>query len=271
MIEPKKPLGQHFLIDKNIIQKIIKRARLKLSDIVVEIGAGRGELTFPLAQKVTHVFAIEKDKELFYLLKDCIRERRINNITLVKEDALKWDFSEACPQKKLVVVGNIPYSISSPLINRLIKDKAFIERAIIMLQMEFAKRLIAAPNTKEYGSITVLLRYHATVKKLFEVSRNVFLPKPDVDSMVVEIVFNKKCHGIDENIFSLLVHGAFAHRRKNILNSLSKYFEHRGIKKQDLKEMLKKCNIDPHKRAESLDVEDFLCLASFLDQSSLIP
>ncbi len=266
MIKPKKSLGQHFLLDKNIIQKIIKKARLRPDDIVVEIGAGKGELTFPLAYEVAHVFAIEKDNKLFSLLRDSIVQKGISNVTLVKEDVLKCDFSEIRPlikERKAVVLGNIPYNISSPLIEKLIEKKALIERAVIMLQVEFARRLVAFPNTKEYGALTVVLGYHATVRKLFEVSRNAFFPRPKVDSMVVEIVFDKEYPEVDESSFRLFVHGAFAHRRKKIINSLAGYLGPMGIGKEELGQMLKRCGIDPDKRAQSLGIEDFLCLASF--------
>ena len=165
-------------------------------------------------------------------------------------------------------MGNIPYNISSPLIDKLIRSKNIIKKAIIMFQLEFAKRLIASSGTKEYGIITLILKYHASVKKLFDISKNAFFPKPNVDSTLIEIKFDQTYPEINEDIFNIIVHGAFAYRRKNILNSLSRYLKDKniGINKETLRQIMEKCKIDPEKRAESLEIDDFLSLTTFLAQ-----
>ncbi len=257
---PKKSLGQHFLKDKNIIRKIIKEADLRKDEIALEIGAGKGELTIPLSKEAGHVIAIEKDKELCNILEEKIKEEGIRNITVINEDILKWDFSNL--PKKTTVLGNIPYNISSPLIERLIENRSLIKKAIIMFQLEFAERLIASAGSKKYGAISVIVRYFADIKKLFYVSKNVFYPRPKVDSMVVMIRFKEDVEEIDEEIFKKTVHSAFAYRRKNLLNSMFRYFksERPDLKKEQIEEAIRRCNIEPEIRAESLTVDDFLRL-----------
>ncbi len=266
-MKAKKALGQHFLIDKNIINKIIKNARLREDDLIIEIGAGHGELTLPLSEQVRHVFAIEKDAGLCYKLKKSIKDKKIKNITVIKGDILKLDLKEIgdFSEKKPVVMGNIPYNISSLILKKLIDNKAFLSKAVLMFQLEYAKRLTASPGTKEYGALTLLISYHATVKELFQVSRNVFYPKPSVDSMVVEITFDKS-YPVEEYLFRYVVNATFSHRRKNILNSLFYYMRDVGISKEQLKKLLSEAEIAPDMRAEALEMSDFLRLSAKLKE-----
>jgi len=267
-MRPKKALGQHFLVDKNIINKIIKNARLKEDDLIIEFGAGHGELTLPLSEQVRHVFAIEKDAGLCYRLKKSIKDRKIKNITVIKEDILKLDLKEIgdFSKEKPVVMGNIPYNISSLILKKLVESKELISRAVLMFQLEYAKRLTALPRTKEYGALTLLVSYHATVKELFQISRNVFYPKPSVDSMLVEIRFDRPYPGIEEHIFRYVVNATFSHRRKNILNSLFAYMRGIGISKEQLKKLLSEADISPNLRAEVLEMDDFLRLSAKLKE-----
>jgi len=266
-MKAKKALGQHFLIDKNIINKIIKNARLREDDLIIEIGAGHGELTLPLSEQVRHVFAIEKDAGLCYKLKKSIKDKKIKNITVIKGDILKLDLKEIgdFSEKKPVVMGNIPYNISSLILKKLIDNKALLSKAVLMFQLEYAKRLTASPGTKEYGALTLLISYHATVKELFQVSRNVFYPKPSVDSMVVEITFDKS-YPVEEYLFRYVVNATFSHRRKNILNSLFYYMRDVGISKEQLKKLLSEAEIAPDMRAEALEMSDFLRLSAKLKE-----
>ncbi len=266
-MKAKKALGQHFLIDKNIINKIIKNARLREDDLIIEIGAGHGELTLPLSEQVRHVFAIEKDAGLCYKLKKSIKDKKIKNITVIKGDILKLDLKEIgdFSEKKPVVMGNIPYNISSLILKKLIDNKELLSKAVLMFQLEYAKRLTASPGTKEYGALTLLISYHATVKELFQVSRNVFYPKPSVDSMVVEITFDKS-YPVEEYLFRYVVNATFSHRRKNILNSLFYYMRDVGISKEQLKKLLSEAEIAPDMRAEALEMSDFLRLSAKLKE-----
>ena len=262
----KKRLGQHFLVEPKIIHKIIACARFTESDLVLEIGPGKGALTLPLARSVGRVVAIEKDALLVSLLQKRLNRAGINNVTLINHDILKWDFNEMRPpsSNRLLVIGNLPYNISSPVLDKLIKNRNLIGRAVLMFQLEVAKRLTASPGGKAYGAMTLLVQYHAHTRMLLEVSKDAFNPKPKVDSMVLELDFKKPYpkRGIDEDKFSKMVKAAFAHRRKTMLNSL------RGVSpswnSDVLLDAMKKCEIDLKRRAETLDMDEFLCLTDAL-------
>lgn len=263
---PKKRLGQHFLKDKGIISEIIKKARFDQSDQVLEIGAGLGALTLPLAGSVHLISAIEKDPSLTDMLKKRLSSAGINNVILVNDDILKLDFNRLrkMTEKKIKVIGNLPYNISSPILEKLVENRNLVSRAILMFQAELARRLIARPGNKDYGAMTVLIQYHAHLSPLLEVPKESFYPRPKVDSMVLELDFERPhTRRIeDEANFKTVVKGAFAHRRKTLLNSLKQAVF--SLSSEEILGALEKCGIDPHKRAETLDIDDFLCLSSAL-------
>jgi 16S rRNA (adenine1518-N6/adenine1519-N6)-dimethyltransferase len=263
---PKKRLGQHFLKDKGIISEIIKKARFEQSDQVLEIGAGLGALTLPLAGSVHLISAIEKDSSLTDMLKKRLTSEGINNVILVNDDILKLDFNRLrkMTEKKIKVIGNLPYNISSPFLEKLVENRNLVSRAILMFQAELARRLIAKPGNKDYGAMTVLIQYHAHLSPLLEVPKESFYPRPKVDSMVLELDFERPhTRRIeDEANFKTVVRGAFAHRRKTLLNSLKQALF--SLSSEEILGALEKCDIDPHKRAETLDIDDFLCLSSAL-------
>ena len=267
-LRPDKRLGQHFLTDKNIINKIIDISGINSSDDILEIGPGMGALTVPLAFKVNSVVAVEKDRRMVDFLQEILAKNKIENVTLINEDILKTDIQKISYGKKnmLKVAGNLPYNISSPLLEKLIANKEYINKAFLMFQHEFAGRLTALPGNREYGSITVMTRYQAKVTKLLEVNRNVFYPRPKVGSLVVEIDMEKPypARAMDDKIFKLVVKGSFAQRRKTIKNSLkviSPYFSGEQILKA-----LGECGIDPGRRAETLDMDEFLSLSDTLSK-----
>ena len=269
---PKKRLGQHFLKDEGIIHEIIVRAGFEKSDQILEIGAGLGALTLPLAGYVHKIFAVEKDARLTDMLRKRLSFKGINNITLINDDILKLDFIKVLPpaKKKIKAIGNLPYNISSPFLEKLVKNRDLVSKAILMFQSELARRLIASPGSKEYGAITVLIQYHAHISPLLEVPTEAFYPRPKVGSMVLELDFEKPHprKAEDEERFMMVVKGAFAHRRKTLINSLR---EAPSFYSRD--KMLKamgKCAIDPEKRAETLAIDDFLCLSSALAQGHVI-
>lgn len=263
---PKKRLGQHFLKDKGIISEIIKKARFEQSDQVLEIGAGLGALTLPLAGSVHLISAIEKDPSLTDMLKKRLSSAGINNVILVNDDILKLDFNRLrkMTEKKIKIIGNLPYNISSPILEKLVENRNLVSRAILMFQAELARRLIARPGNKDYGAMTVLIQYHAHLSPLLEVPKESFYPRPKVDSMVLELDFERPhTRRIeDEANFKTVVKGAFAHRRKTLLNSLKQAVF--ALSREEILGALEKCGIDPHKRAETLDIDDFLCLSSAL-------
>jgi len=267
---PNKRLGQHFLKDPNIIHEIISRAGFSPSDHVLEIGAGMGALTIPLSESVRHISAVEKDTRLTRFLGKRLSREGIKNVTLINEDILKFDINglQTLPGEKIQVIGNLPYNISSPLLEQLINHRKMVSRAILMFQAELARRLVSPPGSKVYGAITVLIQYHAGISPLFEVSNGAFYPKPKVGSMVLELDFNRPHPGRagDEKLFTSVVRSAFAHRRKTIINSL------KGspipCPYEVFSEALNHCAIDPGKRAEELNIDDFLCLTAALARIS---
>ena len=268
--QPKKRLGQHFLRDMGIVHKIIQKANLDPSDYVLEIGSGLGALTLPLAGSVHHVAAVEKDPRLAEMLKNRLALDDINNVRLINDDILQIEL-ERIPgrsAKKMKVVGNLPYNISSPFLEKLVENRNLVNKAILMFQLELARRLCASPGGKEFGAMTVLIQYHAHVSPLFEVSKACFYPRPKVDSMVLELDFERPHprRAEDEAKFKKVVKGAFAHRRKTLLNSLKRSLSPRT--NEEILEALHKCEIDPGKRAETLSIDHFLCLTTALPSLS---
>jgi len=263
---PNKRLGQHFLKDRGIIDEIIDRAGFHSSDRILEIGAGLGALTLPLAASVHQILAVEKDGRLTAMLDESLTREGIRNVTLINEDILKLDFDELLPHPggKIHVIGNLPYNISSPLLEKLITHRHLIARAVLMFQFELARRLIASPGNKAYGAMTVLIRYHTSVSPLLEVPKGAFYPKPKVGSMVLELDFERPYprRADDEAHFKKVVRGAFAHRRKTILNSFKGAFFSCGI--DELLKAFEKCEIDSKKRAETLSIDDYICLSAAL-------
>jgi len=267
---PKKSLGQHFLRDPLIIERILAGAKFDRSSTVLEIGSGLGALTFPLASRVQHVIAVEKDGTLAEKLRAGLAREGIRNVTLIHEDILKLELPRLS-EEKIEVIGNIPYNISSPLIEKLIRNKHRIQRAVLTLQHELAARLTASPGNKQYGALTVLIQYHAHLSPLLEIPREAFHPKPKVSSTVVQFEFSKPYprRADHEEFFRKVVRAAFAHRRKTLLNSLRGTFPSWDVR--STLNAMQHCAIDPQRRAETLSIEDFLdlspVLTSLLDKS----
>jgi 16S rRNA (adenine1518-N6/adenine1519-N6)-dimethyltransferase len=269
--KPKKSLGQHFLRDPLLIERILANANFDKNSKVLEIGSGMGALTFPLASRVRHLIAVEKDGTLAEKLRADLRREGIGNVTLIHQDILKLDMAPLS-EEKIEVIGNIPYNISSPLIEMLIRNRELIPRAILTLQHELAARLTASPGNKQYGALTVLIQYHARLSPLLEVPRQAFFPKPKVSSTVVQFEFSRPFpRRVDsEDSFRKVVRAAFAHRRKTLLNSLRGTFPSWEV--QSLLNAMEHCAIDPQRRAETLSMDDFINLTEavrpLLDKSS---
>ncbi|MBW1996964.1 MAG: ribosomal RNA small subunit methyltransferase A [Deltaproteobacteria bacterium] len=268
---PDKRLGQHFLRDPNLVNKIIRVSRFRESDRVLEIGAGMGDLTIPLARHVRQVVAVEKDSRLIPILGQRLSSGGIRNVELVNADILSIDFLELpLPwDKGVLVIGNIPFNISSPTLGKLIQHRKWVNRAILMFQLELARRLTASPGTRDYGAITVLLRYYATLTPLLVVPREAFYPRPKVGAQVLEIDFEKPYpkRARDDEGFDRIVHAAFSHRRKTLINSLKAGL--RDLPPDALQWVLEQSAIDPRRRAESLDMEEFLRLGNAFVSLSL--
>lgn len=262
----RKSLGQNFLIHQGVVNRIVAAARLQADEPVLEVGPGRGALTVPLARSAGHVVAVEKDPWLVDYLGGKLRAAGMGHVRLVQADILRWNFEGlvAGGGSRFVVLGNIPYNISSPLIETLLRHRGLFSRAILMLQKEMAARLTAAPGGKAYGAMTVLVRYATSVTHVLDVSREAFRPRPKVDSAVVRFDFGAPYprRARDEAVFRRVVKGAFGHRRKTLLNALLRMLEPWAA--EELGAAFEHCGIDPRRRAETLDMEDFLCLSDAL-------
>ena len=258
-IRPKKSLGQNFLIDNNILNKIISESSVTKKDTILEIGAGSGALTFKLADKAKYVFALEIDFKLCDLLEQRIAGRR--NIKLIKKDILKFSFSslKPIPKKGIKVIANIPYYISTPIIGHLLKNRKNIDGIFLTIQKELADRMIAQPGSKDYSSLSCFVQFYTEPKKLFIIKKNSFLPPPKVGSCFLSLKILKKVRFKvkDEKLLFKIIRTAFQMRRKTILNSLSSI-----MPKEKLKEVFLRLKIDPTLRAENLTLKDFVTIAN---------
>ena len=253
----KKKFGQNFIIDENIIDTIINKAKIDKNTLVLEIGPGAGALTYKLASTAKNVLAYEIDVTLKEILKNNLQE--FNNVDIIYEDFLKADVVKQIKKynfEKLYVVANLPYYITTPILIKIIEDKIAVDKIVVMVQKEVGDRFKAKPNSKDYSSLSVYLNYYFNTKKLLDVSRNVFMPKPNVDSIVVEFSKKERLPLKDEKIFFKLVKDAFKQKRKNIKNNLKAY----DLNK--IEEILKKYNFDLTVRAEQLDINIFIDIAN---------
>jgi 16S rRNA (adenine1518-N6/adenine1519-N6)-dimethyltransferase len=244
---PKKYLGQNFLFDPSILRRIIEAANIKHNDTVVEIGPGYGTLTELLAGVAKKVIAIELDYELYQKLKDELKEFR--NIEPIHGDALKYPYEKLEPFK---IVANIPYYITTPIIFRLIEARKNLISMTLTMQKEVAQRIIAKPNTKDYGVLSLAVQYYSNPELKFIIPKGAFRPVPKVDSAVIhiEILDRPRAIVVDEKLFFTIIKTAFAQRRKMLSNSLKSI-------SQDIKEILIDAGIDTDRRAETLSLEEF--------------
>jgi 16S rRNA (adenine1518-N6/adenine1519-N6)-dimethyltransferase len=253
-----KRLGQNFLIDPNIVRKIVALAELGPGDQVLEIGPGRGILTEALCQAAGHVTAVEVDPRLHAYLET--RQAELPNAELICGDALAYPFGSL--PMGTVVVANLPYYISTPLLFRLLDQRGRFPRMVLMLQAEVADRLVAKPGGSDYGVLSVMAQYAADTTKAFRVSAQCFRPRPEVASAVVLLRAKEhtRLSQKEEVAFRALVKAAFAHRRKTLVNSL----RDEGYELNRVAEALQRLDITTTRRAETLSVEDLLRLAAAL-------
>jgi 16S rRNA (adenine1518-N6/adenine1519-N6)-dimethyltransferase len=252
---PNKRLGQNFLIDPNIVRKIVALAELSPNDHVLEIGPGRGILTEALSRTAGRVTAIEVDSRLHAYLET--KQAELPNVELVCDDALAYPV-ENLPMGT-IVVANLPYYISTPLLFRLLDQRGRFPRMVLMLQDEVADRLVAQPGGSDYGVLSVMTQYAADITKAFRVSAQCFRPRPDVASAVVRLGMKERTRlsPKEEVTLRALVKAAFAHRRKTLVNSL----RDEGYELHPVIERLQRLDIALARRAETLSVEEFLQLA----------
>jgi 16S rRNA (adenine1518-N6/adenine1519-N6)-dimethyltransferase len=258
---PLKHFGQHFLAQPATAEKIVESAEIQAFDAVVEIGPGLGALTRFIVGKGERMHLVEVDPAMVKYLSERTNEK---DTTIYRQDALSFDFKSLSTtlQKRLVVLGNLPYNITSPLLFRLLEDFPAIDRAVFMVQKEVGIRFAAPAGSKDYGVLSVLLGAYSRVQKLFVVGPGQFHPAPKVESIVLRIDFFKTApEGPGFDFLRKLVSKAFQQRRKTLANSLSGVF---GLPLEALKEAFEAANIDPKRRAETLSPDEFLVLGRLL-------
>jgi 16S rRNA (adenine1518-N6/adenine1519-N6)-dimethyltransferase len=264
-LRAKKEFGQNFLADPSTAEMIVARTGILPEDTVVEIGAGLGALTIPAARIARRVLAVEKDARMVELLSAELLAAGQGQVEILNQDVLDLDLSELARNHSdtpVVVMGNLPYNISSQVLVRLVAHRSRIDRAVLMFQKELAQRLTATPGTKAYGRITVMLGYCADISKVADVAAPLFFPRPKVDSQVIEIRFRppKPLTATDEEFLFRVVKAGFGQRRKTLRNALrSGNF---GLPPEALEIALAKADIDPIRRAETLSVAEFVRLGN---------
>ncbi len=279
-LAPKKRFGQNFLVHKSTAKAIAHCGKIKPEDTIIEVGVGLGALTHPIAKLAKNVIGLEIDSGLVRVHKEKLDLPE--NVTLLHQDILKADFAELLrlSEAPLKIMANLPYSISNPFLFKLIEHQEKMDWATIMLQKEVADRLVAEPNTKQYGIPTVLLQSCATVKPLLVLKPNEFHPRPKIDSVVVRIDFSPEKSAkpfrtdYDRLLFTKIVRSAFSQRRKTLLNTLTsgRFFRsasdgEKKMEKQLTKEAILTSGILPTVRAEVLDLDQFITLSQSFSAS----
>ena len=257
-ISPKKYLGQNFLVDEVVVDRMIRACRFTKNDWVMEIGAGLGVLTRRLARGVKNVLAVEKDRNVCVALRDMVKG--YDNVNIICDDFLELDIEKTLIEvpEKIKVIGNLPYYITSPIIEKLITSRLNFESMYITVQKEVAERICAGPGGKDYGSLSVFVQFYTKPRILLSIGRDCFYPEPEVDSSFVELMVLQRpsVDVSDADKFFAVVRAGFGQRRKTLLNSLLSS-EAITLDKNALAELLKKIDIDPGIRAERLSLEEF--------------
>jgi 16S rRNA (adenine1518-N6/adenine1519-N6)-dimethyltransferase len=262
----KKQLGQNFLNTSKISEMIVDRSGVGENDVLVEIGAGLGALTLPLSRRVKKVYAIETDARLIPLLQENIDRFARANVSIVHADIMSVDLVRLAGEAGAVlhVFGNLPYNISSQVLIKLMNERRAVKQGVVMLQKELVTRILADHGSRDYGRLSVMMQYAAAISELAEIKAVHFFPAPKVDSAVISIQFYDRLPYPAENepLFQRVVKAAFGQRRKTLRNALAGGGI--GLAPQDAETVLKGAGIDPMRRAESLNVEEFVRLSNFI-------
>jgi 16S rRNA (adenine1518-N6/adenine1519-N6)-dimethyltransferase len=251
----KRSLGQNYLVDSSVIGRIVRALDLKSDDTVLEIGPGRGALTEKIVERAGMVYALELDTELTRLLREKFADHQ--NIQIVETDALAADFAAIAAGRKLRLVANLPYNISTAILQRLFAYASEFEDCVLMFQREVVDRITAAPGSKDRGYLSVLTQAYFIIEKLFDVPPNAFKPVPKVWSSVVRCVPRTDI-GFDHAKLEAIVSLSFAQKRKTILNNLRQRYA-------DAEALLARAGIAPQRRAETLTVEEWITLTRAVD------
>lgn len=256
-----KSLGQNFLVDKNFVEKIVDRADVKDTN-VLEIGPGIGTITYEMAKSAKKVVAIEIDSALLPIIEENMEE--FDNFKLIHEDILKAKLEDIVEEEfdgeAFKVVSNLPYYITTPIIEKLVTSKLPCTDMTIMVQKEVADRMLATEKDKEYSSLSVFIKYFSKAEKITNVPKSVFMPQPKIDSTVLKLKLRKYRDDVDDSKLFALVHAGFNKRRKTILNSLAD-----AVDKEKLRLAFDKLGINEKLRAENLSLDDFIDLTKTIE------
>ncbi len=253
-IKPLKKFGQNYLVDKNIVRKMLNSLDINFSDSILEIGPGKGFITTEISPLVEKFTAIEIDTRVIDEL-----QNKFENLKIINKDITKFDFNDLENETPFKIVGNIPFNLTGEILFKLLYNKYLVREAILIIPLDIAKRLIANKRTKEYGALTVIFRYFSTVKLISKLSKNVFYPKPNIEAAIIHIKFDKKTSPeVDDNLFIKVVKSSFGNRRKTLNNSLrNSIFANCDFSSID---------ISFSQRAEELEVPDFILLTKFIQK-----
>lgn len=265
----KKSLGQNFLIDTNILRNIVDYAELTESSAAIEIGPGIGALTEQLAKRCKKVVAFEIDQRLLPILADTLEP--YPNTLVIHQDVLKADVAKVVKEElagisDIMVVANLPYYVTTPIILKLLEENLPIRGIVVMLQKEVADRISARPGTKDYGSLSIAIQYYTEAETVMIVPKTVFMPQPNVDSAVIRLTKRTEplCPVISEEFFFTVTRASFAQRRKTILNNLTSQLPDGKEKKEKILQALSQAEIEPARRGESLSIPEFARLSDAL-------
>lgn len=258
----KKMYGQNFIIDENIINNIINKAQIDKDTLVIEIGPGAGSLTNKLCKNAKNVICYEIDTTLKEILEKNIEDE---NIEIIYKDFLKCNVNDDIKKydyNKLYVVANLPYYITTPIITKIIEENVPVNKMVIMVQKEVGDRFKAKPNSREYNSLSIYLDYYFDVRKILDISKNVFIPKPNVDSIVLELNSKENKYNLkNKSLFFKLVKDSFKQKRKTIKNNL------KGYNMDIIEKILLKNNFNLSSRAEQIPIEVFVEISNSLEKN----
>jgi len=266
-LHAKKSLGQNFLVDQSVAQRIVEAAEIKQDELVFEIGPGLGALSQLLSQKTDNLALVEIDRQLAKLLSDIFADS--SKIEIIQEDALRFDFATHAASRGFAaykLVSNLPYYITTPLMMHILENGGSWQRLVLMVQKEVAERIIATPGGKEYGALSVAVQFRSEVELMLTVPSSAFLPQPEVESAVICLKrLPKPPAMVDENLFFRVVAAAFGKRRKTLTNALTN--SALGKDKAFWQEAFAACGIDGQRRGETLNIEEFALLANYFQKA----
>lgn len=268
-----KSLGQNFLTDKNIIDRIIEGSQITENDLVIEIGPGVGVITREAAAAASKVIAVEIDSNLIPILEETLGD--LDNVEVINRDILKTDLNRLIEEEKAAnpqitgvrIIGNLPYYITTPIIMKILEDGVKADSMTVMMQKEVGDRIMAEEGSKARGALSVAVQYYCTVEKIVSVPKDVFVPAPKVDSIVLRLDIRKEraVDLEDDRYFFRAVKSGFGQRRKTLLNSLS---SEGNFSKEEIGEILQSAGIDPKRRAETLSMDEFADIANLMKRKA---